>query len=352
MPNDTVAGLQEAFQLLSITSAVYASLNALCGVYLVLFVFTIWSTYRQAERAYSKLRVITILLFVVIVIHYTMRSVDFSERRLNPNGIALDPWTTPVYFIANTTTTLAGLISDGLLAWRFYVVFDRARWALYGPSFAILVNAMLGFAGDALGFSVYHNAELYTRRYEKLQYTISAAWGWTMFVTNTVLTTAIIWRIITQSRPTREQKRLGLRGAPYAVVVEAIVESALVTWVGLLLYGISTVAPAGHITTDLDVGFVMSCILPIFFAISQCLITTRLGLANESARTRSAASATAASASTSRGTHARGDSLAAREIEVQMHTIVEVDSARSRALGDDKVLDICDDPKVPADARV
>ena len=88
--------------------------------------------------------------------------------------------------------------------------------------------------------------------------------------------------------------------------------------------------------------------------ISQCLITTRLGLANESARTRSAASATAGSASTSRGTHshARGDSLAAREIEVQMHTIVEVDSARSRTLVDDKVLDICDDPKVPADARV
>ena len=32
------------------------------------------------------------------------------------------------------------------------------------------------------------------------------------------------------------------------VVMEAIVESAFVTWVGLLLYEISTLAPTGHIT--------------------------------------------------------------------------------------------------------
>lgn len=205
---------------------------------------------------------------------------------------------------------------------------------------------MLGFAVDLLCFSVYHNAQMYVHRYATVQATINAAWGWTMFVTNTVLTSLIIWRIIHQSRPTREQKRLGLRGAPYATVVEAIVESALVTWIGLLLYGISTVAPTGHITTELDAGFVFSCILPIFFAISQCLITTRLGLAAESVR-----SAPTTASGSSRTTHRRhSSSLAAREIEVQMHTIVEVESARTRstAFVDQKeVIDICDDVRPP-----
>lgn len=37
----------------------------------------------------------------------------------------------------------------------------------------------------------------------------------------------------------------------YAVVVEAIAESALVTWIGLVLYGIGSLAPQGRITVSL-----------------------------------------------------------------------------------------------------
>jgi hypothetical protein len=88
--------------------------------------------------------------------------------------------------------------------------------------------------------------------------------------------------------------------SPYAIVVKAIVESGLVTWIGLLVYEISSLAPAGHVTSNYDIGYVMLCIIPIFFVrgftlllckhvgltlrqqgISQCLIIVRLGFARE-----------------------------------------------------------------------
>lgn len=35
---------------------------------------------------------------------------------------------------------------------------------------------------------------------------------------------------------------------PYSVVLEAILESSLITWIGLLLFGICSLAPQGRIT--------------------------------------------------------------------------------------------------------
>ena len=36
---------------------------------------------------------------------------------------------------------IQGLLSDGTLAWRFYIIFDREKWALYLPATALVVNA-------------------------------------------------------------------------------------------------------------------------------------------------------------------------------------------------------------------
>ena len=36
--------------------------------------------------------------------------------------------------------SIQGTISDGLLAWRFYVLYERKRWALYAPAVAIAMN--------------------------------------------------------------------------------------------------------------------------------------------------------------------------------------------------------------------
>ena len=69
----------------------------------------------------------------------------------------------------------------------------------------------------------------------------------------------------------------------YDNAFRAVIESALVTWVGILVYEITLLAPTGHITvctmrlelqeiliegkqTDHNVGYVMLQIIPIFFA--------------------------------------------------------------------------------------
>lgn len=45
----------------------------------------------------------------------------------------------------------------------------------------------------------------------------------------------------------------GLGQGRYSALVAAIVESALVTWFGLLLFGIANVAPHGRITVSLPI---------------------------------------------------------------------------------------------------
>ncbi|KAI0763678.1 hypothetical protein BC629DRAFT_971410 [Irpex lacteus] len=190
--------------------------------------------------------------------------------------------TMPLTFVAATTSTLAGLISDGLLAWRFYVVFGRQRWAFWAPTVAIIVNTLLGLSGDFELLGYYHNPQRYTTFFQLDTFKINAAWGWFTFSINTALSGGIIGRIIYISQnATRNSAARPYSSGYYATAVAAIIESALITWVGLLLYGIASLAPTGAITTAWNIGFVMVCIIPIFFGISQCLITARLGFANE-----------------------------------------------------------------------
>ncbi len=77
----------------------------------------------------------------------------------------------------------------------------------------------------------------------------------------------------------------------YDNALHAVIESALVTWIGILIYEITSLAPMGHITvrtmrlglqevlneggqTDLNVGYVMLQIIPIFFASGFLLTAT------------------------------------------------------------------------------
>lgn len=52
------------------------------------------------------------------------------------------------------------------------------------------------------------------------------------------------------ARTAKSNKAQNSSPYPYGVVLEAIAESALVTWVGLVLYGIASLAPHGHITVS------------------------------------------------------------------------------------------------------
>lgn len=98
-------------------------------------------------------------------------------------------------------------------------------------------------------------------------------------------------RYVSNQFPSEQIPRV--RNVHYATLIAAIVESGLVTWIGLLLYGITSVAPTGHITvspsasctllvnldefsrqTNMDVGFVMICIVPVFFVSHKCIPST------------------------------------------------------------------------------
>ncbi|GJE86381.1 hypothetical protein PsYK624_024610 [Phanerochaete sordida] len=277
--NTTLADVEAAFQLLSIEATLFATLSALFGVYFVLFILAIWATYRQSSKANARLRVTTIILFVDLAVHYIMRSITIGQSRMiTPPSDEYLHWYIPIVLVACVTTTIAGLISDGLLVWRLYVIYGRSRWALWPAATTVILTGLVGFVSGFQNADAYHSLSDYKNRYNKISFQINAAWAWMMFATNTVMTMSIIGRIIYVTRKAKSTDGAHSRTAPYAKLLEAIIESALVTWFGLVFYGIATVAPQGHITTNMDVGFVMICIIPIFFGISQCLITVRLGI--------------------------------------------------------------------------
>lgn len=271
--------LQTPFQNLSTMAVVFCTLSSLFGAYFVLFTIAFWATGRQTGAAAKRLRVVTATLFLVLCTHYSARAFTFARARIeNPPRNEETKWTVPLIFIGAITSTLAGFISDGLLAWRFYVIYGRTKIAMYLPTVMVVITALVGLSGDFQQLVIYRDVDLYNDRFAMVALDVNAAWGWCTFAVNTTLTASIIGRIVWLARDANSHHATRSNHRRYSVVVEAIVESALVTWIGLLLYEISSLAPTGHITGNFDIGYVMVCITPIYFGISQCLITARLAL--------------------------------------------------------------------------
>jgi hypothetical protein len=313
-------------QYLSIMAVVFSSLSALFGVYLVLFILTVWSTYRSNDRYQTRLRIITIVLFVILCIHYINRALSLWRSRVLPTpSDQFLHWTIPTTFIGGISTTLSGFVSDGLLAWRFYVIFDRHRWALYIPATAIVANALLGLSGDIQHLLVYQHTTLYQTHLRLITFEITAAWGWVMFVINTFLTGSILCRIMYIARSGSRATAVPFRHSAYGTATEAIIESALVTWFGILLYEITTFAPHGRVTSNLDVSFVMVCVLPIFFGISQCLITARLALATQPHPPSTIVNIRHPTGSLGSGTSVTGDTIRHEASSSKLGNEVEVD---------------------------
>jgi len=251
---------------------------------LVLFVLAIWSTYRQGTVSSKRLRWVTIILFIDLLIHFITRSLEFSRARLERDTKEeFLKWSIPLTVIGNVTTTIAGLLSDGTLAWRFYIIFDRAKWALYLPSAAVAVNALLCWSADFQHLAAYRNEDFYEQTLLPVTLDITVAWGWSMFFANSLMTGGIIYKIMWANRAV-QGFRSGRRGTSrkYATALQAIIESALVTWLGIVILEIALLGPTGgHIIARENVGLVVVNIIPIFFGVSQSLITARLGLARE-----------------------------------------------------------------------
>ncbi|KAI0336005.1 hypothetical protein GY45DRAFT_1430191 [Cubamyces sp. BRFM 1775] len=278
--SDHQAAIVAAWHLLEISGSIQAVLCALFGIYFSLFILVLWTNHGRRDVSSRVLRIVSIVLFVDLCAHFVSRSLQFSRARvMKPNADEFFTWSVPLLVIGNVTTTFAGLCSDGLLAWRFYVLFERRNWALYIPGTFVVINALLCWSADAMHLAAYTHYEFYEGVLLDVTLKITVAWGWLMFAINTVLTWAIITKIFSVSQPHGQLRT-------YKTVLRACIESALVTWIGLLLYEICSLAPEGHVVTNYDVGFVMASVLPVFFGISQCLIVVRVTLANEFARSR------------------------------------------------------------------
>ncbi|THH30145.1 hypothetical protein EUX98_g4038 [Antrodiella citrinella] len=285
-------------QNLEISAIVLSSLSGLFGVYFLLFVLALWSTYRKSSVASVRLRWVTIVLFLDLLAHFITRSLQFARARLQDDSDHETlRWDIPLTvvgkyvhiivsilyvnspFVSSVTTTFAGLVSDGLLVWRFHVIYERKPWTLYIPGIAVVMNAFLCWSADAQHLEIYFNRPFYENTLLPVTLNITVAWGWFMFFNNTLLTGGILAKIMwINRRYGSSHGRTPSSSLSYSTVLRAIIESASVTWIGLLIYEIASLVPEGHVTTNLDVGFVMLDIIPIFFGISQTLITARLGL--------------------------------------------------------------------------
>ncbi|KAI9439090.1 hypothetical protein H4582DRAFT_2128612 [Lactarius indigo] len=277
-------------QTLQIAAITLASLSGLFGVYFVLFVFAVWSTYRQGSLSLKRLRWVTILLFIILLVHFITRALEFSRVRLqNDSDTELLRWSIPLTVVGNVTTTSAALLCDGTLAWRFYVIFGKKKWALYLPATAVVVNALLCWSADAQHLAIYFNRNFYENTLLPVTLDITVAWGWFIFLINTLLTGGILYKhTLDKLLCLRNDGQLLLSSQKYDNALRAVIEAALVTWIGILIYEITSLAPMGHITTNLNVGYVMLQIIPIFFGISQSLITARHGLTRETLASESA----------------------------------------------------------------
>jgi len=275
------SSLEATFYHLSKIAVAFSAISALFGVYFVLFALTIWSTFQRENPSHKRLRVVTILLFIDLCLHYIAQALTFSQARIRDQPQD-EPtrWTIPLLFLGSFTVTIAGLLSDGIVAWRFYVIYDRKRWTLYFSATMVILNALLGFSGDFQYLFSYRGSTNDFNSLLQVAFRITSIWGWCMLGLNTVLTGAIIGKIILTARKVNKYGAAQDHRLPYLVVVEAIIESAAVNHFSILLYELATVAPTGHVATGFDVGYVFFCILPVFFGISQCLITVRLCVIN------------------------------------------------------------------------
>lgn len=55
---------------------------------------------------------------------------------------------------------------------------------------------VLGFAGDLEYLDYYGNATFYNNRLHLISFKINAAWGWCMFAINSVLSGAIVGKVM------------------------------------------------------------------------------------------------------------------------------------------------------------
>ena len=100
-------------------------MKIIAGIYLMLSAFAIWTTYQQPTKASIKLRIVTMITYIlrrmplqvyditllyrlfVLLLHYVGRSVMFGLRRsLVTASTELQPWAVPASFVSKYVRNL------------------------------------------------------------------------------------------------------------------------------------------------------------------------------------------------------------------------------------------------------
>lgn len=175
-------------------------------------------------------------------------------------------WSSCMAYVCDIWACSMGLVHANITHCRDDAYVLRSSLCVRWPWLYWIVT---GLSSNFLAFEYYHDMVTYIDRFEYILFQLSSAWGWMVFGTNTLITGFIIARIVYVlcsiwlvaianiiihfryvTRCAGQYNAVKSHNKPYAVLLEAIIESALVTWISLLLYGISCLAPQGHITVS------------------------------------------------------------------------------------------------------
>jgi len=116
------------------------------------------------------------------------------------------------------------------------------------------LDVVLCWSADAQHLAIYFNRDFYENTLLPVILNITMAWGRFIFFSNTLMTGGILdlYKVMWGTRAVRELRNDGLLvlvcSQTYDNAFRAVIESALVTWVGILIYEITSLAPTGRIT--------------------------------------------------------------------------------------------------------
>jgi hypothetical protein len=253
------------------------ALTALYGIYLVLFVLAIWSTYLRATPVSVPMRASVLAFFCMLLIHIALQFSIWTIAVNHSDGDAISGGYKAMTIIVNLITCLCGFLAEAQLAWRTFVVWGRKLW---------MKMALLAVVGLGTTIGIFANIAFARFSSIPVTYQLLCFWGWWTFLTNSVLSGAVTVRIFKNIAARRNKPNAvgGTTAVPRlrVTIFRAMIESSFFAWVGVAAYTmVNTAFWANSTSVHLWSGSAgLFMLLPLFFAIAHHLSVALVGLSN------------------------------------------------------------------------
>jgi hypothetical protein len=162
---------------------------AFFAVYLCLFILAIWLS-RRSEGVFRRIQlVLGVSIFVCVMFHQVFTTLYSYMMGFGgyEDGHFTETFLLATNLINHFSTVITGLLSDSVVAWRFYALYNQKRWTMV-TSVVLLLIGLVGGICSGIYICVIDDIT-------KLGNITTEAWAWVMFATNTFLTTLIIVRL-------------------------------------------------------------------------------------------------------------------------------------------------------------